>query len=165
MSYPRVKPPWIVERTHASVCPPETTSSPTPALARIASRSVSSKESPYFFSTIASPGAGWSSSTICHCGLLGKLLGLMADPDDGRAGLARTFDERGDPGDDGVAVMCFGEDAALDVDHDERFVAAFKGGHDAPSLLPVCAHGTTGVGHPQGGWACRSEEARGTMKA
>src|SRR5205807_8518257 len=45
-SYPLANAPWSVERMHASVCAPTTTSRPTPRPDRTVSRVVSSKESP-----------------------------------------------------------------------------------------------------------------------
>src|ERR1700730_183361 len=63
-SYPLTNAPCSVERTHASVCAPTTTSLPTPRPASTVSRVVSSKESPYFFSTSGSASPGVSSGTI-----------------------------------------------------------------------------------------------------
>jgi len=44
------------------------------------------------------------------------LVGVL-DPDDRDTLLASLVDERGDVGDNRVALMCIGHDALLDVDH------------------------------------------------
>src|SRR5450830_816569 len=68
-SYPRTTAPWSVERMHASVWAPATTSRPTPRPDTTASSVVSSKESPQLFSTRGSPSPGVSSGTICQSSL------------------------------------------------------------------------------------------------
>jgi hypothetical protein len=140
-SYPRANAPWSVERMHASVCAPTTTSRPTARPDSTVSRVVSSKASPYAFSTCGSASSGASSGTIRQLSLprTSPLVGVL-HPDDGDVFTPRLLDEAADVRDDRIALVRALDDAVLHVDDEERGVRPV--GERAQGLTsfscPVC---------------------------
>ena len=133
-SYPRVKAPWMVDRTQASVWAPVTTRWPTRSRARWSSRSVASKESPHRFWTTGSPSAGasWARSASPRC--RSRPRRSCAAPRRRPPLAAGAVDEPADPANHVVAVVRAGDDLVLDVDDDEGgAVAVGERGHGSSS--------------------------------